>query len=441
MIQESIPGIIREIMDKRQCVVGRLEAVGQLVTSDRERRDYFSQVAKCVTEVLAQTLSGGSSALRKDGATFLSEEHARYAKFRNDVMGEKLANLDIIREGSRVIVSSPDGKEESGIVRKIIEGNGELSYRVHPDNPSCSFLLGPPTEISFSEKHKLECFIAYDNSKVYYITKVGGSLISGKTSTGRLLAHVAASDIAVDVTWLKKLIEKNRTNDLPCFLSSSVFNLIVAHLVTESWTPLCFQLLKDRKDAYLDLVRRAVSSASVYSRFSVLQTFFLQRVESVVDTVFDDAELEVDLSAEIVPYSQNHYLFETIIKMRNKRLRSKIMKMVADKTSDIEKVIDAAFSNEDKLSMEDHIAQEMQIVLSAYGKVAAKRVIDNVPMVIQKRTRSLLPALDKALQVTDEDLARFMVEDDRTVRKVKQDTEEKKKLDIAIKKLEELRML
>ena len=193
--------------------------------------------------------------------------------------------------------------------------------------------------------------------------------------------------------------------------------------------------------AYVDLVRRAVSSAAVANRFPALKKFFLQRVERVVDEIFENCEREVDLSAEIVPYSQNHYLFETILKMRNKRLRSKIMKMVAGKTTGVESIIDAAFSNEDKLSMEDHIAQEMQIVLSAYGKVAAKRVIDNVPMIIQKRTRALQSALDDALQVTDDELKSLIVEDERTVKKVKQDTAEKEKLDIAIKKLEKLHML
>eukprot|EP01032_Pedospumella_encystans_P016705 gene16705-19051_t len=382
MIKESVPGIIQEIVERRQKVASRLQAVGTLVLSDRERRDYFSQIAKSMTEVVAKTLGGDSAALRQDGVTFLSAEHTRYAQFRNDVMGAKLANLDVIREGGRVNVTTSSGKEESG--------NG--------------------------------C----------------------RPSTGRLLSPVSATDIAVDTTWLKKLIESNRTNDLPCFLSASVFNSVVADLITQAWTPLCLQLVQDRKDAYVDLVRRAVNNAVVANRFPALKRFFLQRVERVVDEIFENCEREVDLSAEIVPYSQNHYLFETILKMRNKRLRSKIMKMVAGKTTGVESIIDAAFSNEDKLSMEDHIAQEMQIVLSAYGKVAAKRVIDNVPMIIQERTRALQAALDNALQVkqvTDDELKSLIVEDERTVKKVKQDTAEKEKLDIAIKKLEKLHML
>jgi len=164
------------------------------------------------------------------------------------------------------------------------------------------------------------------------------------------------------------------------------------------------------------------------------------RAESVVVEAFKQAEREVDLSMESFPYTQNHYLFDSITKMRNVRLKNRILKMVEGKTSGIEAIIESAFSNVEKMSMEEHVAQEMQIVLNAYGKVAAKRVIDNVPMIIQKRSRTLREELEKALQVTDEELSGLMVEDERTVRRVAADTAEKEKLDLAIKKLEELRM-
>lgn len=251
---------------------------------------------------------------------------------------------------------------------------------------------------------------------------------------------VAASDVSLDTTWLKKRIEDNRTNDLPCFLSASVFNSIVAELVAEGWTPLCLSLLEDRKAAHMKLMQRAVALATASNRFPALASMLLHKAERVVDEAFAQAEAEVGLSMETFPYTQNHYLFDTIAKMRNDKLKNKILKMVAGKTEGIENIVAAAFNDVEKMSMEDHIAQEMQVVLNAYGKVAAKRVIDNVPMIIQQRSRALRVALEKVLQVTDEELQYLMVEDERNVRKVKMDTEEKEKLDIAIKKLEELRM-
>lgn len=91
MIQESVPGIIKEIVDKRQEVTTRLSLLGSLVSTNRERRDYFSQIAKGMTDVVGKTLGGDSAALRQDGVTFLSEEHAQFTQFRTEVLSQKLA--------------------------------------------------------------------------------------------------------------------------------------------------------------------------------------------------------------------------------------------------------------------------------------------------------------------------------------------------------------
>ena len=439
MIKESVPGIIREVVEKYQDVSNRLKVLGTLVTTDRERRDYFSQIAKGMTAVVAKTLGGDSAALRKDGATFLSEEHARFAKFRSDVLDKQLANMDVTSVGARVSVTTAAGKEESGEVLSVEKNSsGAISYIVCPDDPSTSSLFGTAVNLAAATGDIVNTVVCRAN-KFYWLATLGS--VGVNNSVGKPLSPVPASDVTLDTTWLKKRIEDNRTNDLPCFLSASVFNSIVTELVTEGWSPLCLRLLEDRKAAHLELVQRAVAIATASNRFPALMSTLLYKAESVVHQAFAQAESEVNLSMETFPYTQNHYLFDTIAKMRNEKLKNKILKMVAGKTSGIENIIASAFNDVEKMSMEDHIAQEMQIVLNAYGKVAAKRVIDNVPMIIQQRTRLWLPALDNALQVTDEELKSLIVEDERTVKKVKQDTAEKEKLDIAIKKLEKLHML
>lgn len=133
--------------------------------------------------------------------------------------------------------------------------------------------------------------------------------------------------MTLDTDWLKKRIEDNRTNDLPCFLNS-----IVAELVAEDWTPLCLSLLEGRKTAHLQLVQRAVALATASNRFPALPLMLLRKAERVVDEAFAQAEDEVNLSMETFPYTQNHYPFDTIAKMRNEKLKNKILKMVAGKT-------------------------------------------------------------------------------------------------------------
>ena len=57
------------------------------------------------------------------------------------------------------------------------------------------------------------------------------------------------------------------------------------------------------------------------------------------------------------------------------------------------------------------MANELELVLDAYGKVAAKRIIDDVPMLIHRMCKDVLLRLEKALEFpSDEDLREQMVE-------------------------------
>ena len=54
----------------------------------------------------------------------------------------------------------------------------------------------------------------------------------------------------------------------------------------------------------------------------------------------------------------------------------------------------------------------MEIILSAYGKVASKRIIDNIPMMIEMfMFEPLITKLKKKIKVTDVELENMMQED------------------------------
>jgi len=51
----------------------------------------------------------------------------------------------------------------------------------------------------------------------------------------------------------------------------------------------------------------------------------------------------------------------------------------------------------------------MEIILSAYGKVASKRIIDNIPMMIEMfMFEPLVEQLKKKIKVTDVELQNMM---------------------------------
>jgi hypothetical protein len=114
---------------------------------------------------------------------------------------------------------------------------------------------------------------------------------------------------------------------------------------------------------------------------------------------------------EMYPFTQDHYLFETISKKRNMRLKAELERCLipADNRdvnrSMIKAVLDGTFNRNQRLSIDDHMAEEMEIMLEAYGKVCFKRVIDKIPMICQKLFRSVSRGIAEVMQgVTDAEL-------------------------------------
>lgn len=132
-----------------------------------------------------------------------------------------------------------------------------------------------------------------------------------------------------------------------------------------------------------------------------------------------DGLIEVECQA----YTQNHYLFDIIQKERFKKIKNKILKL-ADVGGITKDAVSAIMSQSENLSMEEHAAEEMTIALDAYGKVACKRIIDNVPMIAQDMFKKLVPALQTALFFTDVELKKLMTENSevRATRKRAKDT-------------------
>jgi hypothetical protein len=55
----------------------------------------------------------------------------------------------------------------------------------------------------------------------------------------------------------------------------------------------------------------------------------------------------------------------------------------------IQSILDEVFERHSKKSVEDHMAEEMAIVLEAYGSIATRRVMDRTPMICWQVYRSV----------------------------------------------------
>lgn len=88
---------------------------------------------------------------------------------------------------------------------------------------------------------------------------------------------------------------------------------------------------------------------------------------------------------EKVPYTQNHYLNENLSRLRSKRLEEGLRGALSGTDdlihrSTVNAAITSVFQRNQKMSVDEHMADDMQNALDAYGKVALKRFIDVVPM-------------------------------------------------------------
>ena len=234
----------------------------------------------------------------------------------------------------------------------------------------------------------------------------------------RKFVALPIENVRTDPAWLKELIVDNQNNDLPCFLSAALFNSIIRSYVVEDWVPLCEDLMEDAKNRISKIAFDAFSESIPSSRYATLGHFARGLIQNTLESTAPAMEAKVSsaLDMDCNPYTQNHYLFENINKKRNDRIKHRVLNALGgdgDITrSGARDMMMSIFDSNQRMSMQDHVAQEMEIALDSYGKVAAKRVIDNVPMHVQAFIRDFLIKLEEAFSsVTDEKLSEIIFDE------------------------------
>ena len=129
------------------------------------------------------------------------------------------------------------------------------------------------------------------------------------------------------------------------------------------------------------------------------------------------------LDEERHPYTNSPDLFETLKKLRMKGMQEKVgssaflannINVVSVDT--VNRIIDTLFN---KMSCDEHMAQEIDFGLRAYGKDAAKRIFDDIPMIIDTHLLMSVPAKILSWQLTDLELSNLLTE--RSASKTRRD--------------------
>jgi len=444
MIKSTLPGIIQEIRGKQQKSAATLDAMGDLHRTPQDRRRYFQDVCRDIVSLISASLSGkrarssgtlsptGSSSVPQSAASRL---HDDCSHFRDRIEEGSLATIRKIVEGGTVLVSGRRGLVRGEVVH-LDSVFACVDYIDEEDRHSETLFEGTGMKHAGPEPIE-ENDVWSDATKVY---------IARDNNIYDSLRKIPLNTIRTDPSWLKAKIAGNRTDDLACFLNSDIFNKIVHDLIDEDWKPHALRLLELTRETLFSAMNMAVQTVLESDRYPPLRALISQQCHAASTEVINEAHKQIvaHFEAEKHPYTQDQALFEKIAAGRHFYLKCELesaLKCDSEGVFDtqaIKAIMDGVFERHRLRSVEEQMSEELELVLDAYGSVAARRVVDRTPMVCWECFRSLPNAIRDALDVTDDVLQLYMQEDPAFVAKYNAALEEQEEMNKALEIFESI---
>ncbi|KAL7550828.1 hypothetical protein ACHAWF_014033 [Thalassiosira exigua] len=401
LIHASFKSIISEMKDRRDDAVIELKSLGDIPSSLREKRALFRTVREEMREGLgAESLNGRISQLhssenKRPSAAF----HLASKDFQDELSSSKLANISSIKVGTEIIAIS-SGREVRGSVC-FMDENEDYVYLAEEWSKIKTF---EAVELSKLTLVRDKIFVSNKGSKVY--------MAGSNPLQCYELRPISRKLARCDPQWIHELIEQNRPYSLPIFLNPDLFDAIVADQIENEWKEPSLELLQKCAGLMETRSENFINEMSMIKSLPSLREYLVRKSSEVVETHMKETEIELSkfLHRERSPYTQNHYLFENLSKLRTQRLMDEVLSSVArhtqpESTDHLSSAIRDIFERNQKKSISDHMAEEMMNALDSYGKVALKRFVDTVPMIciqIMKRFPKVIN--DILLDVTDDEI-------------------------------------
>ncbi|CAJ1946622.1 unnamed protein product [Cylindrotheca closterium] len=399
LIRLSFQNIVSEMKEKRESAFSSRQQLGEIPSEFIEKRALFRKVADDICRSIRPLIFGGhligksKMFKRKPSAEF----HVASKRFKDTLSKSRLANISKIAVGVDAI-AFVNSNEVKDTVR-YVKGN-DVYFKSIRQNKLHILLSGRTADDVYEDGNHVKIV---DNNNYAYIMK-----------------PVPMESVRRDPEWIRKLIEENRPYDLPIFINTEVFKGIVVDLIDEDWRLPAEELLTYTAGLLETATCKYIKSIREIESLVQFREFLLFKSTELVGTLMKESKVQVSqfIDREQVPYSQNHYLFENLSNLRSQRLMKELLSLIGtggqDKTMEKGAVVSAVnlvFERNQARSMDDHMAEEMQHALNAYGKVAEKRFIDTVPMicieVMEKYDRRLNDILSN--DVIDSEIDRLVV--------------------------------
>ena len=131
-----------------------------------------------------------------------------------------------------------------------------------------------------------------------------------------------------------------------------------------------------------------INSVKTMKSLPSLTDYLIRTSSEVVETIKEETANEISKFIErekTAPFTQNHYVFENLIKLRSKPLMDDLLSSIRSlspdgddrvSTNDVTAAILNIFEQNERRSIDDHMSEELMNALDSYGKVAYKRFVD-----------------------------------------------------------------
>jgi len=401
IIHASFESIISEMKDRRDEAALDLKALGDIPSTLLEKRALFRNVRDSMREGLgAESLNGRISQLHSSDAKRPSAEfYLASQRFQDELNSSKLANISSIQVGTNVI-AIVNGKEVRDNVCFIDDKNGNFYIKKE-----------------VIENHVWENWKTMKPGSIFKSTnKVYFARMDG---TFDQLKPIPRKLVRIDPHWISELIEQNRRSSLPIFLDPSLFDAIVANQIEKEWTNPSLKLLDFTAILMETASEKFINSINMTKSLPSLTEYLVRKSSELVESIKQDTKEEVlkFIERERTPYTQNHYLFENLSKVRTQCLMDEVLSSVVThcetekkvSTDDLTSAIQHIFERNQKRSIDDHMAEEMQNALDSYGKVAFKRFVDTVPMICAEVMKRFPKMINDILSdVTDNEIEQLV---------------------------------
>lgn len=413
MIAQKTPEILKELEAKSLLYQIELAGLGANLTTTSERRKFYKAIETSMAEYLKYLDGTGTSSHvieDKNGFTHRARVEKLKTEFKNAIHDSRMTKLTNFNIGSKVLFFV-NAVEYKGIIIGIAANK--------------SFCILP------TDRTHLHHVLSKDKSEDDgpfqlwdFVADAGDSLMPA----GGLVTEVSDHDTFVITKFSKTfpkseiiidssdsildLIEKNRTKELPTFLNANVFNSQILHAIKSEWKPESLKLLQSVEKIvshyFLNaMLPKLTLSLKVYPRFL---DQFRKKLECALALCLERGQKAIEhfMRMESCPFTNNHYLNENIQKLRQKKLTIQVNQLIdpSDGKVDGERILSLIKANENA-SINQYCAEEMVIILQAYGKVAEKRVCDSIAQIVEEDFIHALCNFEDFFDATDEALAKL----------------------------------